>query len=97
MKTLWYFSSERSGARLLLFEGGGKGGGARQEVSGRRVRSCSTHGPFPVVRRTGRAAHPASSAHGLILIPGGRQGDANPGVSLDSNPGVSFEGPEGAA
>ena len=97
MKTLWYFSSERSGPRLLLFEGGGSGGETRPGVSSRRVRGGSSHGNLSSVRRTGRETPPGPNGHGLVLIPGGRQGDAKPSVSFDAKPGVNIEGPEGAA
>jgi hypothetical protein len=99
MKELWYISSERSGARLMLFDGGVNGDEAPSGVPGRVHRAGSLPdcrpGAHRACRAASRAGDPRPVGHGLVLLNGGRQRDENPGGGIDADP--IGGGPEGAA
>ena len=93
MKTLWYISSDRNGARLLLLDGGGKGDEVPSAVSGRVQRTGSL--PDSRVRRPLPVVHARPTGHRLVLLNGGRDWDAGRRGGVEAGP--ESGGPEGAA
>jgi hypothetical protein len=90
MKELWYFPAERSGARLMFFDGGANGDESHSGMPGRFHRAAS------------RAGRPRPAKHGLVLLNGGRQRDEKPGGGVDTEhagggPEGGGPGPGGAA